>query len=88
MTSTSKALNVVINGAAGQIAYALIPLLCNGQIFGPDVMVNLKLQEIPKARCRTLWRDVQLLWDVDCVYSPIRASLRLYEVPAGMERHG
>lgn len=47
-----KTLNVVINGAAGRIAYALAPLFCNGIIFGPDVQVNLKLLEIPSAAKR------------------------------------
>lgn len=49
MPTITKAFNVVINGAAGQIAYALIPLFCNGLIFGPDVRINLKLLEIPRA---------------------------------------
>ena len=34
---TKKAWNICITGAAGQIAYAFIPLLCSGQIFGQKV---------------------------------------------------
>ena len=49
MPAISKQLNVVINGAAGQIAYSLIPVLCNGTVFGPNVNINLNLLEIPKA---------------------------------------
>lgn len=30
-------LNVCLTGAAGQIAYALLPYLLNGAIFGPHV---------------------------------------------------
>jgi len=40
---TIKSLNVVVTGAAGQIAYSLLPILCSGQIFGSDVRVNLRL---------------------------------------------
>ena len=79
MTSTSKALNVVINGAAGQIAYALIPLLCNGQIFGPDVMVNLKLLEIPKAAKKLNGTIMEIK---DCAFSNlgnVRLSLSQQE---------
>jgi malate dehydrogenase len=52
MFPMKKALNVVINGSAGNIAYSLLPLLCNGLVFGPDVQINLKLLEIPAAANR------------------------------------
>ncbi|CAM9216611.1 unnamed protein product [Discosporangium mesarthrocarpum] len=42
----SPALRVVITGAAGQIAYSLLPLLGRGFVFGPDTRVHLRLLDI------------------------------------------
>lgn len=48
---SSKVLNVVITGAAGQIGYSLIPLVASGQTFGKDVEINLRLLDIePKLK--------------------------------------
>ena len=33
---------VVITGAAGRIAYSLIPLICSGQIFGQSTPIHLR----------------------------------------------
>lgn len=44
-----SALKVVVSGAAGQIAYSLIPLICNGLVFGPERRVELRLLDIPMA---------------------------------------
>ena len=43
----SKSIKVVVTGAAGQIAYSLIPRLVDGNTFGNKV-VNLALVEIPQ----------------------------------------
>jgi malate dehydrogenase len=45
----TKVLKVCITGAAGQIGYAFIPLLLTGQVFGPDVRIDLRLLDIPPA---------------------------------------
>ena len=42
-----KEINVLVTGAAGQIGYALLPRLASGETFGSDVIVNLRLVEIP-----------------------------------------
>ncbi|MBF2755777.1 MAG: malate dehydrogenase [Gammaproteobacteria bacterium AqS3] len=42
----NSSITVAVTGAAGQIGYALLPRLASGEIFGPDVRVNLKLIEI------------------------------------------
>lgn len=42
-----KQVNVAITGPAGQIGYALLFRIASGQVFGPDVSVNLHLLEIP-----------------------------------------
>mgnify|MGYP003324072080 CR=1 FL=1 len=43
----SKSIKVVVTGAAGQIAYSLIPRLVDGNTFG-DKIVDLALVEIPQ----------------------------------------
>lgn len=39
-------LTVCITGAAGQIGYAIIPMICNGDMFGPDQPVILNLLDL------------------------------------------
>lgn len=41
--------NVVVTGAAGNIAYSLLWRIANGDVFGQDTPVNLTLLEIPDA---------------------------------------
>jgi hypothetical protein len=45
MMIVDKPLVVVLTGSAGQIAYALLPSLCDGSIFGSHQVsfLNLKL---------------------------------------------
>src|SRR4051794_1744105 len=45
----SKSVRVAVTGAAGQVAYALLPRLASGEVFGPDTKVILQLLEIPAA---------------------------------------
>lgn len=45
----SKVVKVAVTGAAGQIGYALLPRLVNGEVFGPDVKVDLHLLEVTPA---------------------------------------
>jgi malate dehydrogenase len=45
----SKVVKVAVTGAAGQIGYALLPRLLNGEVFGPDTKVDLHLLEITPA---------------------------------------
>ena len=42
-----KVFNVAINGASGNIAYSLLPLFSNGNVFGPNIKINLKLLDLP-----------------------------------------
>lgn len=46
---TSPAVRVLITGAAGQIGYSLIPLVCSGKMFGPHQPVILHLLDITPA---------------------------------------
>ena len=45
----TKVVKVAVTGAAGQIGYALLPRLVNGEVFGPDTKVDLHLLEITPA---------------------------------------
>ncbi|HUG55469.1 MAG TPA: malate dehydrogenase [Candidatus Limnocylindrales bacterium] len=44
----SKTVRVVVTGATGQVAYALLPRIAAGEMFGPDVEVDLRLADIPQ----------------------------------------
>ncbi|KAF4128630.1 lactate/malate dehydrogenase alpha/beta C-terminal domain-containing protein [Phytophthora infestans] len=43
-------LKIVVSGAAGQIAYSLLPLICIGHVFGPNQRVELRLLDIEPAQ--------------------------------------
>jgi malate dehydrogenase len=45
----SKHITVFVSGAAGQIGYSLLPLLCSGQVFGPNTQITLNLLDITPA---------------------------------------
>ena len=45
-------MKVVITGAAGQIAYSLIPFLCEKGVFSSEEKLDLNLVEIPQAMGR------------------------------------
>ena len=42
-------LRVFVSGAAGQIAYSLLPLICSGAVFGPSTEISLQLLDITPA---------------------------------------
>ena len=44
----SKTVKVVVTGATGQVAYALLPRIAAGEMFGPDTEVDLRLSDIPQ----------------------------------------
>jgi hypothetical protein len=43
-------LRVCVTGAAGQIAYSLLPHICAGRTFGPNRRVILHLMDIERAQ--------------------------------------
>lgn len=45
----SKIVRVAVTGAAGQVAYTMLPRLASGEVFGPNVQVVLQLLEITPA---------------------------------------
>nr|CAC80842.1 cytosolic malate dehydrogenase [Galdieria sulphuraria] len=46
---SDRPINVCVTGAAGQIAYSLLPLIAGGKVFGPQQQVSLRLLEIEAA---------------------------------------
>ena len=44
----SKTARVVVTGATGHVAYALLPRIAAGEMFGPDTDVDLRLSDIPQ----------------------------------------
>jgi malate dehydrogenase len=44
----SKTIKVVVTGATGQVAYALLPRIAAGEMFGPDTDIDLRLADIPQ----------------------------------------
>jgi len=46
MGFAKKPLTVCVTGAAGQIGYAIIPMICNGDMFGDDQPVKLHLLDL------------------------------------------
>ncbi|HJW50164.1 MAG TPA: malate dehydrogenase [Candidatus Limnocylindria bacterium] len=43
-----RQVKVVVTGATGQVAYALLPRIAAGEMFGPDTDVDLRLADIPQ----------------------------------------
>jgi hypothetical protein len=43
-------LQVAVTGAAGQIAYSLLPHICLGRTFGMDRPISLRLLDIERAQ--------------------------------------
>ena len=41
-----NSLRVVVTGATGQVAYAVLPRIASGEMFGPDTEVDLRLSDI------------------------------------------
>ena len=41
-----NSLRVTVSGAAGRIAYALLPIICSGHTFGHEIKISLKLLDI------------------------------------------
>jgi malate dehydrogenase len=61
----NSSLTVTITGAAGRIAYALIPLICSGAVFGLETSINLHLLDIEMAHQRLLGVAMEI---DDCNY--------------------
>lgn len=67
----SKTIIVAITGAAGRIAYSLIPLVLGGKIFGPDCGIHLRLLDIPEAKDKLYGVEME----INDSYFPLLCSL-------------
>lgn len=100
-TAIRKTVKVAITGAAGQIGYALLFRLASGQVFGPDVAVELQLLELEAALpaltgvamelddCAfPLLKKVTVTANLDEAMRGVNYALLIGSVPrkAGMER--
>lgn len=67
MAAAPETISVLVTGAAGQIGYALLPLIASGQMFGPDQKVRIVCVEIAipavMARLEGVLMELQ-----DCAY--------------------
>ena len=74
---------VTVTGAAGNIGYALLFRIASGQIFGPDVPVQLNLLEIPQAVKAAEGTAMEL---DDCAF-PLLSGVNVYDdAAAAFER--
>ena len=64
--SVKTPISVCVTGAAGQIAYSLIPLIASGDMFGHDQPIHLKLLDIEQAMTLLKGTCMELQ---DCAYS-------------------
>ncbi|CAN0215220.1 unnamed protein product [Discosporangium mesarthrocarpum] len=99
--NSGKVKRVVVTGGAGQIAYALLPLILHGKVFGPDCKVSLRLldiracskalegvaMEVRDCNCDVLL-DVMATTDTDSAFDGADVAILLGGVPRGpgMER--
>lgn len=65
----SKHVKIAITGAAGQIGYATLFRIASGQLFGPEVTIDLHLLELPQALPSL--QGVQMELD-DCAFPLLR----------------
>ena len=68
----NNSVRVVVSGAAGQIGYALIFRIASGQMFGPNVKVELNLLEVPIAFPSLLGVAMEL---EDCAFPLLKRVL-------------
>jgi malate dehydrogenase len=64
-------ISVAVTGAAGNIGYALLPLLASGHVFGSDRPIELRLLEIPQALSQLVGVKMEL---IDAAY-PLVTSI-------------
>lgn len=60
-------IRVAVTGAAGQIGYALLPRIANGDMFGPDQPVILQMLELPIEAAQAALKGVAMELE-DCAF--------------------
>ena len=74
-----EAKRVAVTGAAGQIGYALLFRIANGDLLGPDQPVILQLLEIPDEKAQKALKGVMMELE-DCAF-PLLASMEAHSDP-------
>lgn len=78
--SLKQPIRVLITGAAGQIAYSLIPIVARGDVFGPQQPIILHLLDIPPMKTAL---DGVVMEIEDCVFDLVRGiEAYVEEAPA------
>jgi len=75
-------IHVAISGAAGQIGYSLIPLVCSGLVFGFDRPIVLHLLEIEQVLKALNGIHMEI---VDCAYPLVRGVICTSKVEEAFE---
>lgn len=78
----SPVVTVAVTGAAGQIGYSILPLICSGEMLGHDQKIALRLLDIPA--CVEKLRGVVMELD-DCAF-PLVTEIRYGGDPREMLR--
>lgn len=94
MSQTPK--KIVVTGAAGQIAYSLLWRIANGDVYGADTPIELKLLEIPQAVKATegvamelldsafpLLRNIEITDDATTAFDGVSAAFLVGAKPRG-----
>lgn len=82
MSNTTVPKRVCVTGAAGQIAYNLLPLLCGGEVLGANQPIILHLLDIPQAAeaLKAVVMEIE-----DGAYGLVRGVVATTDVDAGFE---
>jgi malate dehydrogenase len=75
-------ITIAVTGAAGQVAYALLPLIASGSVFGPDQPLELQLVDVPGGM-KALEAVVMEL--CDCAFPLLRSVSMTDDVALGFE---
>ena len=76
---TKTPMRVAVTGAAGQIGYALLFRIANGDMLGKDQPVILQLLEIPDEKAQKALQGVMMELD-DCAF-PLLQGMKAYSDP-------
>jgi len=77
-----RSIRVAVTGGAGRIAYSLIPLLLDGQVFGSSKLIDLRLVDIPQAdmRLRGVLMEIE-----DCNFSCMEKIITTTDTATGFQ---
>ena len=78
-TSTEKTVRVSVTGASGQIGYAILFRILNGEVFGKNVKIDLQLIDINVDKIQKALHGVALEIE-DCAF-PLLNNLSLHSDP-------